>query len=120
MFFYAYLQKNRIVFLKKIITYGLLFLLIFVSNCKAISDCLHLCDDSIVFSQEIDCEKEKSESEKSDEKDEEKNFSEYLFSCKEYSIAIANSLMFTRKTNQIFTTSDFSNTIYCPPDRFFI
>jgi hypothetical protein len=92
----------------------------FAFNCKAISYYLHLCDDSIVFAQDMDCEEEKTESEKSGEKDEKKEFSEYLFSSKVYSIVLTNSLTFTSKTNQIFTTSDFSNTIYCPPDRIFI
>lgn len=77
---------------------------------------LHLWDNSIVLTQDSDCEKEENESEKSDEKDEKKEFSECLFSSKLYSLVTTNRLPYSKRSHQMYTSSDYSISIYCPPD----
>ena len=117
---YASLPTNRISLLKKILTYSFLIIFLFAFNCKAVSYYLHLWNNSIVLSQESDCEKEENEAEKSDEKDEKKEFSEYLFLNKSYSLLTTNSSPYLKRSHQMYTSSDYSVPVYCPPDLIFI
>jgi hypothetical protein len=114
------LPSIRIAPLKKIVTYSLLIIVFFAFNCNSVSYYLHLWNNSIVLSQDSDCEKEKPESEKSDEKDEKKEFSEYFFSNKLFSLSISYRLPYAKRTNQMYTSSEYTNTIYCPPDTIFV
>jgi hypothetical protein len=114
------LPNIRIAPLNKVVTYSLLIIVLFAFNCKAVSYYLHLWNNSIVLSQDSDCEKEENESEKSDEKDEKKEFSEYLFSNKSLILSISFRLPYSKRSHQMYTSSDYSVPVYCPPDLIFI
>lgn len=99
--------------MKKGLAYFLLIIVMFAFNYKAISYLLNPSDDEIAFV--FDFEKEKSESEKSEEKEEKKEISEFLIYRKNNSFVIINKLAFDQTHNFLFTSSDFSNSIYMPP-----
>lgn len=103
--------------MKKALAYILLITVTFAFNYKAVSYLLDSSKESIAFV--MDCEEEKSESEKSDEKEEkkEKEISEYLFHKKNSSLIILNKLSFDSMHNLLFITSDFSKSLYMPPEH---
>ncbi len=90
-------------------------------NYKTISYCIQSFDkSSITLVQEYDCEKEDSESEKSgekNEKDEIKDFSEYLFFHKIHTLITPYELSVIMCRNLLYATSDYSKSIYMPPEH---
>ncbi len=102
--------------MKRIIAYSLLILVTFAFNYKAISYFVCSSYESIAFV--MDCEEEKSESEKSNEKEEkkEKEISEYLFHKKVTSFIVLHNLSFDRMHNSIFIPSDYSQSVFMPPE----
>lgn len=102
--------------MKRVITYSLLIIVTFAFNYKAISYFVGSSEESIAFV--MDCEEEKSESEKSDEKEEkkEKEISEYLFHKKNTSFIVLHKLSFDNMHNSLFIPSDYSQSVYMPPE----
>lgn len=100
--------------MKRAIAYSLLVIVMFAFNYKAVSYLLNPSEESVVFV--FDFEKEKSESEKSDEKDEKKEISEYLFHKKSTSFTTLHKLSFAQLNNFLFIPSDFSESLYMPPE----
>jgi hypothetical protein len=104
-------------FLRKILTYSLLVLILVTFNYKAISYYLDSSGSSIACVQEdFDCE-EKSESKKSSEKDEKKNFSEELLSADINSLIVVIQQSFMEQSRLLYNTSDYSMAIYSPPEQ---
>lgn len=87
----------------------------FAFNCKAISYFLDSSEEPIVFV--MDFEEEKSESEKSNEKEEKKEISEYLFHKKYTSSVLINKLSFNSTHNFLFIPSGYSQAVYMPPEH---
>ena len=102
--------------MKKIITYSIILLVVFAFNYKAVSYLMDISDSSIAFMMDFDYEKEKTESEKSEEKNEKKEFSEYLFDSKLHSFLINYKLGFNNLSAFIFISSDHSKSVYMPPE----
>lgn len=101
--------------MKKLVAYHLLIIVMFAFNYKAVNYLLDPSDDSVEFV--FDFEKEKSESEKSDEKEEKKEISEYLFHKKSTSFVVLHKLSFDSIQNFLFISSDFSKSLFMPPEH---
>lgn len=101
--------------MKKVVAYSLLIIVMFAFNYKAISYLLDSSKGSVAFV--IDCEEEKSESEKSDEKEEKKEISEYLFHKKVTSFIFIYSLPIDSRHNCLLISSEYSKSVYVPPDQ---
>ena len=102
--------------MNKVVVYSLLILVMFAFNYKAISYLLDSKKELIAFV--MDLEEEKSESEKSDEKEEkkEKEISEYLFHKKNSSFIVLYKLSFDSIHNLLFIPSEYSQTVFMPPE----
>jgi hypothetical protein len=100
-------------YLKKIVTYHLLILVLFSYNYKTINYYFKLTDGSIVFTQNYDCEEKNAESKNSDEK---KDFSEHMPYYKTHPLILNSPLSFSPKWITRFVSSDYSLTVYSPPD----
>ncbi len=103
--------------MKSVVAYSLLILVMFAFNYKAISYLLDSSKESIAFV--MDFEGEKSESEKSNEKEEkkEKEISEYLFHKKNISYTVLHQLSFNSIHHLLFIPSDYSQSVYMPPEQ---
>lgn len=102
--------------MKRVIAYCLLIIVIFAFNYKAVAYLLNPSEEPIAFV--MDYEKEKSESEKLDEKEEkkEKEISEYLFHKKNSSFIVLHKLSFDNMHNFLFIPSKYSQSVYMPPE----
>lgn len=106
--------------MKSIVSYSLLILVLYAFSYKTISYCIQSFDKSIELSQDYDCEKEDAQSEKSSEKsdkNEVKDFPEYLFSHKSQLHIAAYQLSVTMRHDLLFATSDYSMSVYFPPEQ---
>ena len=101
--------------MKKVVAYSLIVIIMFAFNYKAISYLLNPSDDAIAFV--FDFEKEKSESEKSEEKEEKKEISEFLIHRKNNSFVVIHQLTFDQMHNFLFIPSDYSKSLYMPPEH---
>ena len=101
--------------MKQGFAYSLLIIVIFAFNFEAISYLLDSSKVSIEFV--VDCEEEKTESEKSDEKDEKKKISEFLIYRKNNSFERLNKFTFAQMHSFLFLPSDFSKSLYMPPEH---
>ena len=102
----------------KIISYSLLILVFYAFNYKTINYLFSLSEKSISFVQDIDCEEQDSESEKSGEKigkDELKEISEYLLKKHNF-VIIINELSVLRQDNFLFISSNYIKTVFLPPE----
>lgn len=86
----------------------------FAFNYKAVAYLLNPSEDTIAFV--FDFEKEKSESEKSDEKEEKKEISEFFINRKNNSFVIIHKLTFDQMHKFLFIPSDFSESLFMPPE----
>lgn len=100
-------------FLKKIITYNLIILVLCAYNYKTVNYYLKLTNSSSAISQDYDCEEKDSESKKGDEK---KEYPDYIHLEKNHSLLILPMLSFARHSNNLYSSSDYSLTVYSPPD----
>ncbi|MES2592487.1 MAG: hypothetical protein V4608_11425 [Bacteroidota bacterium] len=101
--------------MKKVVTYCLLILFLFVFSNETISYFTKKITNGIVTDLSDFEGEEDSESEKSDEK-EKKEFSENLFNLDHCRLASFNHLNYIRSGDFIFSTSDYSQTVYSPPE----
>ncbi len=102
--------------MQKIVTYCLLILFSFVFSNETISYFAKKITNGVVSElSDFEGEEDTSESEKSDEK-EKKEFSENLFCSNHYWLVTYSQLNFTRPGNFIFSTADYSQTVYSPPE----
>lgn len=98
----------------KIVTYLLLITVFYSFNHRAINYCFKLSDNTTVFIKDFDCE-EKSESEKSNEKDEKKELSEY-FLLNDHSLTIITQQSLAQHSKDLYATCDYSMSVYSPPE----
>ena len=87
-------------------------------NFKAISHFIQSSDKYIALVQDCDCEKEDSEkSDEKNEKDEVKVFSEYLLFHKTFTHIAAYQLSVIMCSDFLHATSDYSMAVYSPPEQ---
>lgn len=86
----------------------------FAFNYKAVSYLLIPSEDAMAFV--FDFEEEKSESEKSDEKEEKKEISEFFILKKNTSFLVIHKRTFNQIQNCFFIPSDFSESLFMPPE----
>ena len=101
---------------KQIITYILLISVLLAYNYKTINYYIKLTNSSADFSREYDCEEKNAESKKFDDKNDKKDFSEYLPVNKIHTFIIVNQLSFAQQAKNLYASSDYSMTVYSPPD----
>ena len=85
-------------------------------NFETINHYFKLTGQSVAYSHDYDCEENNSESKKSDEKNEKKDFSEYLVFNKVHTALIIARLSFIHHSRSFYSSSDYSLVIYSPPD----
>ena len=85
-------------------------------NYKTINYYIKLTDVSADFSRDYDCEEKNAESKKLDDKNDKKDFSEYLPINKTQTFLVVNQLLFAQQAKNLYASSDYSMTVYSPPD----
>lgn len=106
--------------MKKLITYTLVLLMFITVNFQAVCYLMYVSGHSIVLSPNFLSEEERHESEESSDSDSEKKKLEYLHLHYENSYVTINVKPFGQHSKLKFASSNFSGTIYTPPDSFFI
>jgi hypothetical protein len=101
--------------LKKVVTYSLLILVLFAFNYKAVNHLLNLSKDSTELAQDIDNEEEKSDSKKSNEKEEKTECLEHSIVSNLFVFHSLKTLSSPREITLFFQTSNFSNMVDMPP-----
>lgn len=76
---------------------------------------LNCSDSKIAYS--VDCEEENTESEKSEKESEKKDFSEYLFHKSTKFFVLVPNGSFSRARDFLFLSSDFTKSLYMPPEH---
>ncbi len=100
--------------MNKILINSVLILVLFIYNYRTIHDCFKLSDTSIVLFD--DCEEKNSESKKSDGKEDKKDFIEYITCNKFYGVIYSSKSFFIPQLKTAYAGSDYSLSIYSPPD----
>lgn len=93
-------------------------LVLYAFNFKTISYLIQSSDKSISLVQDYDFEKEDSEkSDEKSEKDEVKDFSEYLYFDNTYTPIAAYQLSVIMCRDLLYATADYSMAVYSPPEQ---
>ena len=66
--------------------------------------------------QDCNCEEENSESEKSNDKDEKKDITEYFSFNNNFGLSLSLQVIFHQQSKLSFATSDYSRVVYSPPE----
>ena len=111
------MHNKEIYFLKKFVTF-ILILLISFSYCYETIEYFSQISGQlkIVWTDDISDGENENESKKTDDKDEKKEFKEYIDASKMQSLILLNQLSLSEKNHNFYAPSDYSIVVYSPPE----